>query len=211
MNIDLKEFTESLLKDNSIEINPKSNKKQIIKDISKFLDVLIFNIVSVGCIIALLNNSKKIKEDTLNIIKKYIYDKCTNHPSKMSGGGDLSMPSEFYGYDSGRYNEQNTGGDLLVVDWSKGIARPAIGYNEPQLKGGGSEKPKKPNAIKTYIKIILNYYKISASDIIIKKLLNIYKYHIDCLIKNLKDYKKPITSKYVSTLLDKNKILKSLK
>ena len=209
MNIDLKEFTESLLIDNKIEINSKSNKKQIIKDISKFLDVLIFNIISVGCIIALLNNTKKIKEENINIIKNYIFDKCNIAKKESKGGaGDLSMPSEFYGYDSGIYKESNIGRDILTIDWNKGIARPSIGNTETQMTGGTN---KKQNVIKEYIKIILKYYKITASDTIITKLLNIYKYHLECLIQNLKKYNKPITSKYVASILDKNKILKSLK
>lgn len=203
MIINLYAFVENILKDNNIIISTKSNKKKIIHDISCYIDTLVFNIVSIGCIVAHLNNSNKIKKENINIIKNYIQENC-NFKYHSKGGG--IMPSEFYGLNSNRYHAENLGHDILKIDWTNGIARPEIG-----ISGGGSIKNKKSNIIKEYIKKILLYYKITASNEILNLLLNIFEFHLKCLLNNLKNCKSEITNKCVHNIVNKNNILKILK
>lgn len=203
MIINLYAFVENLLKVNNILISTKSNKKKIIHDIACYIDTLVFNIVSIGSIIAHLNNSNKIKKENINIIKNYIQENC-NFKYHSKGGGDYSLPSEFYGNNSDRYHENNKGQDVLIVDWNKGIARPEINL----FSGGGT---KKLNVIIEYIKKILIYYKITASKDILKELLNIFEHHLKCLLNNLKKCDKEITNKCVHQIVNNNNILKILK
>jgi len=185
MNIDLKSFVEKLLISNNINISSKCDKNKVIKELASYVDALIFNIVSIGCLIALLNNSKKIKNENITIIKNYIESKCKFKYSKNSiKGGCTSLPSDFYGINNNNYTT-NAGNDILIVDWSNGIARPAIGSDNSIIKGGcGSKKCK--NVIKLYISDVLKYYKIKNSN-------------------------KDINFKIIHDIVNKNDILKVLK
>ena len=106
----------------------KDKTKDIHQLLCKYIETLVFNIVSIASIITMINNSDKIKKETITLVKSYINDKC-NH--KLTGG-TTGMPSEFYGYDSGIYNSNNAAGDILNIDFTSGILRPQIG-------GGGNK------------------------------------------------------------------------
>ena len=140
----------------------------------------------------MINNSDTIKKHTIKLVKSYINIECND---KIKGGNNV-MPSEFYGYDSGRYSENNAIGAILNVDFTSGILRPQIG-------GGGVKSDNKHLIAK--INEILNYYKLTASDNIINDLLKIISIHINCFFKQLK------LSKSVLNIASINKIIKSNK
>jgi hypothetical protein len=170
----------------------KDKSKEIHELLCKYMDTLVFNIVSIASVITMINNSDTIKKPTIKLVKSYINTEC-NH--KLKGGNNV-MPSEFYGYDSGRYSESNATGDILGIDFTSGILR-------PQISGGGVKSDNKH--LITKISEILNYYKLSASESIINDLLKIISIHINCFFKQLK------LSKSVLNIASINKIIKSNK
>jgi len=95
----------------------KDKSKEIHELLCKYMDTLVFNIVSIASVITMINNSDTIKKPTIKLVKSYINTEC-NH--KLKGGNNV-MPSEFYGYDSGRYSESNATGDILGIDFTSGM------------------------------------------------------------------------------------------
>ena len=129
-------FVKGLLTHNNITLSKKSDNNLVLNQIVTYLDALIFNIVSIACIISIINSSTKITKENLPIIRSYIEDKCDfkyKH-AKMSGG---AASASFYGANEPMYSENNIGSDILGVNWSSGIIRPEIGTN---MHSGGGKK-----------------------------------------------------------------------
>ena len=171
-----KPFVEDLLKTNKIKISENANKNKIIKDLNCYIDALIFNIVSIGAIVSVINNCKSIKKENITIIKRYIEDKCQFKYAKTKKTGGTVLPSEYFGNDSGRYNQQNAGEDLLKVNWATEIARPQI---------GGAKTTK--TLVKDYMNEILKYYDVKASNEMLNQMIKIFDFHIKCLLQQLKN------------------------
>jgi hypothetical protein len=174
--------------------NEKSD--EINEVLNKYIETLIFNIVSIASIITMINNSKSIKTQTIKLVKKYIDDKCST--KKITGG--TVLPSEYFGYDSGSYSETNVSSDILNVDFVNGFARPQIG-------GGGRIKKVECNeCIIAKINELIEHYNLKASEAIIKNLVKLVNMHIHCFFNQLK----AIGTKSL-TVAGINKIIKSNK
>ena len=180
---------DDLLKTNNLSVSVPTTKV-----ISSYIENIIFNIVSISCIIALINNTKTINKSNVDIVNKYINDICTISP-KMKGGMAV-LPSEYFGFDSGRYSATNNSSDILGINFESGIMRPQI--------GGGVAKSNK-SAYKTIINDVLKYYKIKASAVIIKCFISIIDEYVLCFIKKLKARKDKVTSAVVKKIIKENK------
>lgn len=204
---DLKIFVVGLLKTNNINVSKNANQSYIINKVSDYIDALIFNIVSIACIISILNGDKNIKKQNLDIIKRYIEDRCVFKYNKKDMKGGTFNTAAFYGIDEPMYKEENEGSDILGINWSEEIARPQI--------GGGKHSKKTQDVsklfIKKQIKNILQYHGIKASNEMIDSLLNIIDYHIKCLMKKVKTCGKSLNIKCLNSIVNKNKILAPMK
>ena len=208
-------FSKGLLRANNIRVSKKCDYNLVIKHLVNYLDALIFNIVSIACIVSIINKSKKIDKEALPIIRSYIEDKCNfKYAKKMSGGA--VYPSSFYGATETAYNENNKGGDILGINWSAGIIRPEIGTSiKYPMEGGGNggkiSSKASYNCIRSYVYKILKYHKILASKVIISELISLIDHHIKCLIVNIKKCDKELTITCLNKIINKNKILSPLK
>ena len=173
----------------------KDKTKDIHQLLCKYIETLVFNIVSIASIITMINNSDKIKKETITLVKSYINDKC-NH--KLTGG-TTGMPSEFYGYDSGIYNSNNAAGDILNIDFTSGILRPQI--------GGGGNKNIYDKIFMSKIHEILNYYKLKSSDSINNSLLKLIYMHVNCFFKQLKTSRVTLNNASINKIIKSNKNL----
>jgi len=180
----------------------KDKTKDIHELLCKYVETLIFNIVSIASIITMINSSDTIKKNTITLVKSYINEKC-NH--KMTGG--TSLPSEFFGVESGIYNENNATGNILDIDFSSDTLRPQIG-------GGSvaSYKMRKEdiNALAGHIKNIVSYYKLKISNDIILELINLINDNINCLFRQLKNIK-IINPSIIKKMINSNKTLEIFK
>ena len=206
-------FVKGLLSDNNIVVSKKCDYNLVINQMVTYLDALIFNIVSIACIISIINSSTKINKENLPIIRSYIEDKCSfkyKKSNKISGGSFNT--AAFYGANEPMYSENNKGGDILGINWSAGIIRPEIG-SQDKMSGGGKKHLSNMsyNYIKLHINKVLKYHKISASKDIIKELISIIDHHIKCLIINIKHCDKELTLNCLNKIINKNKILAPLK
>ena len=181
--------------DNLLKTNNLSVSVATTKVISAYIENIIFNIVSISCIIALINNTKTINKNNVDIVNKYINDICTITP-KMKGGMAV-LPSEYFGFDSGRYLSTNNSSDVLNINFESGIMRPQI--------GGGVVKKNTKSPYKAIINDVLKYYQIKASAVIIKCFISIIDDYVLCFIKKLKTCKDKITSPVVKKIIKEYK------
>lgn len=210
INEKLKLFVTGLLNSNSIVISKKTDQDILINQLVIYIDALIFNIISIGCIISIINNSNSITKETLPIIKLYIEDKCEfkYKKSKKIMGGAFNTAA-FYGANESMYKVENQGSDILGIKWSEGIIRPTIG----QAGGGYGNKYKNSsyNYIKSHVLNVLQYHNISAPKSILDELIKLIDHHIKCLIMNMKKCKKELTLNCIEKIIMKNKILTPFK
>ena len=157
--------------------------------------------ISVASLIALINNSKSVTDKTIQILHKYVIDKCGGKGRKVKGGGgDIVLPSEFYGVDSNRYSAANASADVLSIDFNSGILRPQI--------GGGSTRM---NVIGDAIKEVLAKNDLKASASIIKKLKSFIENYLFCLLKKLQESKTKVSATLIKKTLHSEKLFNIFK
>jgi hypothetical protein len=188
----------SVIKYYDLKINPGSNST-VYKSLSKNIEVLVFNVISIAAIISLINNSSTIQKEAVKIVRDYINDKC--NVSRMKKGG-TSLPSEYFGVPNSSYNENNITNDILPIDFSSEYLRPMI--------GGGSRKSYKLTKSDTEefmnaIKNICKYYNLKINHDAIKMLVDIIVENMDCLFNYLYMSSKPITNDIIKKMIKLNK------
>ena len=198
----LQKFSDRFFIENQSIIKQKERKK-IVEQLALHIEYIIFNIVSMMCLIAILNNTSQITKKTLDVGKSYVTSTCKiTYPSKTMMGGMGS--ATYMGIAEPMYTRGNIGSDLLTVDFAGDTARNQIGgAKQSNLKTLTS-------AIDTYITFLLDHHKMSASKTIKSNLKTMIKYHIDCVIDHLK-MNKTIKYKSLINMLHSHKALKPLK
>lgn len=203
-HVKLQKYSIKMLNDCKIVIKPE-DKFKVIEQISIYLDALVFNIVSIMCLISTINDSKEITKKTLDVSKQYIETECkfyytqlsTSKSGKMTGGLGSSA---ILGAQEGMYSVDNTGSDILHLDFENGEARPQIGG---KLKDNG--------LIYKCIGFILKYHGIKASKDIKNEICKIIHTHMECLFKNLARDNKKLTLSKLNRVVKSNNILRPLK
>lgn len=121
------------------KLNIKQHEKaKIIKKLCNYADLLLFNIVSLVSLIILKSGHKRITEDTLLSLKKYLNSRCcidknisvdTNTKcSSPNMNGGTSLPSVYFaGNEQSMYKQENIGGDVALIDFDNGLIRNALG------------------------------------------------------------------------------------
>jgi len=186
-------YTNSIVKSCNLKL-----EKSALNTLNKYIENIIFNIVSICAIIAFINNSKNITTKNIQIVYTYIKNTCKVNIKQK--GGEV-LPSEFYGVNSLSYSPVNNTSDILKVDFDAGIARQQI--------GGGTaadtiDKKEKTKIVYICIQDILKYYKLSATKEVILKIIIIIDKYINCLLASLKNSKKVITTTAINNLIKSN-------
>ena len=193
----LKKYSEKLFLEHKIVLLA-NQKIEIIEQSALFLDSVIFNIVSLFCVLAIINHTKKITQPTISLGQKYIEQKCKFH--YMHGGERLGSAS-FLGIQEPAYKAQNLSPDILKVDFDQGIARPEMAQT-----GGAPNK-----VIYSCMNSILKYHNLKAKKDIKYKIISFIDHHIKCFFKCLKGYKKPIRKSMIKCVIKKHHVLHALK
>lgn len=198
--IKLQKYSDKLLSQHHITINTK-DKYKVAKQLSLYLDGVIFNIISIFCLISIINESNKITDKTMQVGRKYIEDTCSFSYS-MSGGSRLGCAS-LLGQTEPMYSASNPTNDILKVNFEAGIARPQIGGNNLQSE--------LHNIVAKYIKEILLYHNVTASKSIKSEIASIINFHLDCFISYLKNHSGTLTLTALKKIVKEHKILHPLK
>jgi len=182
------------------KFNINLKDKSAEKCLCDCVENIIVNMISVASLIALINNSKSVTDKTIQILHKYVIDKCGKGGKVKGGGGAIVLPSEFYGVDSNRYSASNASADVLSIDFNSGILRPQI--------GGGSTRM---NVIGDAIKEVLAKNDLKASASIIKKLKSFIENYLFCLLKKLQESKTKVSATLIKKTLHSEKLFNIFK
>lgn len=165
---------------------------KIIALLSTYINYIVYNITTLNCIILLLIfDSNQLRENTLSITNNYLNKMCPMGKSKMKGG--MSMASEFYGVNSGRYFN-DPGNDVQEVNFEDNILRNQL---------GGCNSCGFNTLLKTAVSKVLKQHKVKASADVKQILVNCIKKYIYKMFKIIRS-KKELKYQYV-----RNKIMKS--
>ena len=208
-----------LLKTHRIHISDNHRNKVVIL-ISKYIELLIFNIVAVISIICLNIGIKKVLSLHMQYISKYIDKRCSAKAAKAKAAKHQKMrggafnTAAFYGVPEPNYSKDNDTSDLLKIDFDGGIARNAI-----PMSGGGSSGSgglhKTPNCVKLdkiiakKIRHVFKFFDIKFENNVIALIKNKYDEIIEHLLRNIRAIKGDITDKKVEQLILKSKIMKN--
>ena len=122
-------YSEFLLLSKNL-IDKKDSK--IINRFAFVINMFIYNIVTLSCIITVINNNNSIfTENSLNQTKNYL-NKEFKVSSKIKGGSLVIPPCYFGKNEENLYSENNVMEDINKVNFEAGIARPQLGGS----KGG---------------------------------------------------------------------------
>jgi hypothetical protein len=199
-----------LLKTHKIHISD-NHKDNVIILISKYIELLIFNIVAVISIICLKIGIKKILSEHILQLSKYVNMRCLSSKSKKKSarmsGGEFNTAA-FFGVNEPRYSANNDTSDLLKINFEGNIARNAINMSG----GGGSLKVSDCNKLdKIILKRVRNIFKffnVKYDKDVPEQIKTQYHMFIEDLFHNIKNIKGEITSKKVELLIQKSKIMK---
>ena len=197
--LELIKYSKGLLNDCNIAT---SNKESVGKKLAFYIETLIYNIVSIACTISLLiYNSSKLNKNCIKQVKNHIEKTCKiKYPKISQKGGNVVLPGEYFGNDSGLYNS-NADNKFESVDFINGIAKQQLGGCKNCYIGNNNK------IINIYINYILKEHKVSANSEIKKELLNLVKYHLKLLTKILmkEQFKNKITPENLNKFIKKNK------
>lgn len=179
-----------------IEKNKKVNikdKDKIIEELSNYIDKILFNIVAIAALISLKAGVKKILQEHMMYIDKYINKLCnvsinskSNKKGKISMKGGAFNTAAFFGVNEPNYSETNLTNDVMNVDFVNNIARPALNISV-KLTGGGRGGMIKLNSCKKVTKQLKN------------KIISVFKYFKINIDKNVP----AIMSEKIELILDK--------
>lgn len=200
----LQKYSTKVLKDNKIAVDQDDYFK-VTEQIAIYFDAVIFNVVSIMCLISILNNSGKIDRQTLDASKEYIESKCKffykQVPTNMSGGSRMGSAT-FLGKPEQMYSESNSTADVMLADFENGVARPELA-----MTGGA----KASSMVGTYITKVLKYHGLTASKEIKEELCSMVMMHVNCLVQKLKESKGKLTLKKLNAIVKKSNILHPMK
>ena len=194
-----------LLKTHKIQMND-NNKKEVIIILSKYIELLIFNIVAIVSIICLQIGIKKILLEHIIYVSKYIDKRCSLtkrkniKTNKMKGGAFNT--AAFFGVNEPQYSKYNDTSDLLKINFE--VARNAI-----PLKGGGSSNCiKLDKIILKKIRNVFKFFNVKYDSNALNHIKSKYDSIIETLLEKIKNIKGEITSKKVDLLIHKSRIMK---
>lgn len=182
------------------------NDKLIIKKFSIYINMVIYNIVTLSCIIAiLLFNTNKLNNNILHITKNYIDKICKNKKGASMKGGTTVLPISYYGKDDSHLYNSAESENFNNIQWDNGLIR-------GQLGGCTKTNCSFNKEILIIINNILKEHKIKSDKHIKQKLANIIKMSLYSVVNilKLKMKNKKLKLKNMVSLLMKTKMKKLL-
>ena len=198
-----------LLKTHKIHISD-NHKDKVIVLISKYIELLIFNIVAIISIICLKIGVKKILSEHILHMSKYIDKRCSSSKSKKKNvrmsGGEFNTAA-FFGVNEPQYSINNDTSDLLKINFEGNIARNAI-----LMSGGGTSVSsnciKLDKIILKKIRNIFKFFNVKYAKDVPEQIKSKYHIFIEEVFQKIKNIKGEITNKKVELLINKSKIMK---
>jgi len=185
----------------------KNEEERIIRGLTQYIEYLIFNMVSVVCMICLAINVKRLAKDHMEYMEKEVDKRCAIMRKSLKMKGGVFNTAAFYGVNEPQYTEANKMGDVMNVDWSKNIARPELKVTFAS-QSGGSKCSKVNKLVSKKIYSVFKFYKVSAKKNIRDRFVAMFNKYVEQLFFSLKKSAKLLTYKKVHSVLSKTKIMK---
>ena len=182
----------------------------IVPLIHSHVNALCYNITSIVCVIALMNQRTKINSSDVANARSYVSKECLG-VSGQAGGGN--MPAQYFGYnlDSDLYSASNSTQEQMVSlahFGAEGYIRPAmdvVGQQFPlstSQSGGGSggthnrvhahvhmHDSKLKTSIKKYVNSVIKTNSLTISKTALHELLKVIDIHMACLLRDISSKK----------------------
>lgn len=206
-----------MLKKHNLKCNP-ADKAKIIELLSRYVEYLIFNMISVVCSICLSIGVKKLLEEHMQYLRAYVDKRCSmqkkpRHSANMRGGAFNT--AQFYGVPEPQYSAGNASGDIMNVDWQNGIARPAIpmtAFNQgggASGAGGASFCAKLNKILVRKINSMFKFFKLATKKGMSQLFVKLFDKYMNELFAKLKKIcKTELTLKKLQTVINKSQIMK---
>ena len=217
---DIKKCVLKMIKYYKLKIKPEDRVK-IIKRLCVYSDMLIFNIVSLVCLIILLNGNKRATEDIIESLKTYIDDRCSvdkklvidmdkKCSNPMKGG---FMPLAYYSNSEQPMYSHNAGLNIGEANLEYGIIRPLIGGSLGGFMLGGCDSVtncKNMNKIiNKKITSIFKFYKVVSNKMVKEMLVKMFFIYINqlfvCIVKKTKGM---LTLSKLNMIIQKTNMMK---
>jgi hypothetical protein len=196
--IQLQKYSDKLFAQKGIKI-PSKDRYKVVKQVALYLDTLIFNTISLFCLIAIINNTTKITDQTIVAGMKFMNMQCPTNLNKSSqsmSGGRLGCAT-YLGITEPMYSSKNPTNDILSVDFNNGVARPQI--------GGATIITELDKIIVKYMNKVLTYHKVTVSKSTKHTLTALINNHINCFLSLVMYNKGSLTLNAVEKLIKKHK------
>ena len=180
MNIDTKALAKGFLSKNKIVISDTVNPDDIVEALSRHIDALIYNMVSLVALVAMIQDDKKIYPRHLVSAQAYIAHKCI---------GDTARRMITGGVGKGITKEQMDTIDLPVIEGFE-LDEAAMGCLNIDLR--------------SYIHNVLSFHDVSISKGAMKSMIGIIHAHLGCLLKDIRA-NEPITMTRLATIMGMRK------
>lgn len=185
----------------------EKDKAKITNILSAYVDMLIFNIVAVTCVICLHIGVKRLMKEHVEHLIGYINKRCAlkrKYSNQLMSGGAFNTAA-FYGVHEPQYSERNAGTDVMNVDWNNNIARPMLAST---MTGGAKRHCDKLNRI-IFKKIsdVFKFFKVHANKTIRQEFVNMFNKYVHELFSIIALSKKELTAEKLKTILKKSKLL----
>jgi hypothetical protein len=183
----------------------KSNNKSVISKFALYINMVVYNVVTLSCIIALLKyNTNKLNKDILYSTKLQINKMC-NIKYKIKGG--TVLPSSYFGQDDSKLYSFDAGTDVQKINFESGLIREQLGGGN---KKGGCDTCSFNKLLIMSVSKILKEHKIKADKEIKQLIVNMIKSLIYMMINKMKMKmkKKHLKLKDLKRLVLKSKIKK---
>lgn len=180
----------------------------IVPVIQSHVNALCYNITSIVCVIALMNQRTKINSTDVAHTRSYVSKECLGVSGQKGGG---NMPAQYFGYnlDSDTYSVSNSTNEVMVSQanlGNDGYIRPAMnmvveGHNFPlstsHSQSGGGVSPithyirdsKLKHSIKKYVSSVIKTNRLTISKTALTELLKVIDIHIACLLHDINSKK----------------------
>lgn len=179
-------------------LDKKVKKEKIVEQVSLWIDMTLFKIISLLYIHSIQNNKKTITKETWLDVKKVFSFQCDIN--KKIGGSRLGS-SGYLGITNDSYSIDNLGKDLLNVDLSNSE------NIRPQIGGKMITVQKCQKIIKMVINMILKYFNIRASNEVKISLINLMMREIKCLQNIVNETSYTMTLSKMKLLLKNHNII----
>ena len=181
------------------------SREAVINGLASHLDKIVYNILALSSTIAEIQEREKVLPEDMDLVEKYISNKCGVPLPAQSGGGATVLPPEYFGNDSGKYTPGNAGTDRNTLDLAGGVIR-----DELQMAGGAAPLLQSSKIAAPLLKHMMQLAReknVQISRYAKLRMQALLMRHIGCLVKDLQylasQYKSLTASRLSVTLAKK--------